>query len=174
MSDPRFDYAAKNASYAATFTPGDLPSLFELVDVEGIIVTCMDPRVDPYTQFGANILKNGVIQNGGGRTKDALRSIITVQQLGVRNVAVIHHTDCKLTHFSNEKLRAAVKKAHPGDEAATTKAVEEIDVMAFSGDIDDSVREDVEFLRSHPLILKETTVTGWTLDLETGKVHKVV
>ncbi|KAJ7581635.1 carbonic anhydrase [Mycena floridula] len=174
MSDLRFDYAAKNASYASTFKSGDIPNLFDLVDVEGLIVTCMDPRVDPYTQFGANILKNGIIRNGGGRTKDALRSIITAQQLGVRNFAVIHHTDCKLLQFTDEKIRTAVKNAHPDDEVVA-KAVDDIDFMVFnSGDIDESVKEDVEFLHSHPLILKETNVTGWTLDLETGKVHQVV
>ncbi|KAJ7593969.1 carbonic anhydrase [Mycena floridula] len=164
------DYVAKNASYAATFKPEDMPPL--VPGKTNLIVTCMDPRLDPYAQFGAKLGDTALIRNGGGSTKEALRSIVIAQQMGTRNIAVIHHTDCGMTHLTTQGIRSAVKKAHPGDEGAA-KAIDVIDFLEFT-DIDGSVKVDVEFLHNHPLILKETNVTGWTFDLETGKVHRVV
>ncbi|KAJ7581637.1 carbonic anhydrase [Mycena floridula] len=166
------DYVAKNAAYAAAFKPGDIPSFNNPAKPRGMIVTCMDPRIAPYTQFGAKLGDNAVIRNAGGSTREGLRSLILAQQLGNRNVAVIHHTDCGMTHLTTKGIRAAVKEAHPGD-AAAAKAIDEINFLEFT-DIDESVRDDVKFLRDHPLILKETNITGWTFDVKTGKVHRVV
>ena len=51
-----------------------------------------------------------------------------------------------------------------------------IDAIAFQefSDVDQSVREDVEYLRAHPLILEESVVSGWSYDVKTGKLTKVV
>ena len=51
-----------------------------------------------------------------------------------------------------------------------------IDAIAFQefSDVDQSVREDVEYLRAHPLILEGTVISGWTYKVESGEVVKVV
>jgi carbonic anhydrase len=36
-----------------------------------------------------------------------------------------------------------------------------------------SIRQDVEFLRSHPLVKETVKVTGWYQDLHDGLVHEV-
>lgn len=36
-----------------------------------------------------------------------------------------------------------------------------------------SVKDDVLFLREHPFVRKETTVTGLVYDIETGKVEQI-
>jgi carbonic anhydrase len=40
--------------------------------------------------------------SGGGRIRDAVRSLICSQRLfGTKEVMIIHHTDCGFTYFSN-------------------------------------------------------------------------
>ncbi|KZP32281.1 carbonic anhydrase [Athelia psychrophila] len=137
------------------------------------IVTCMDARIDPAASLGIPEGDAHIIRNAGGSAKDALRSIVISQRLlGTREVAVFHHTNCGMLTFSTDQLRGIVKDAAPGD-AAVAKQVDEIEFLEFS-DIHAAVKSDVEFLKASPLVLKETEITGWTYDVETGKIERVV
>ncbi|CAF3503551.1 unnamed protein product [Rotaria sp. Silwood1] len=40
--------------------------------------------------------------------------------------------------------------------------------------LEDSVREDVDFLKSSPLLLKDIPITGWIYDVKTGKLNQIV
>jgi carbonic anhydrase len=42
------------------------------------------------------------------------------------------------------------------------------------GKIEDSVQEDVNFLKSSPLLLKDIPITGWLYDVKTGKLNQIV
>lgn len=42
------------------------------------------------------------------------------------------------------------------------------------GDLEEAVKEDVEFLKSHEALVQPVTVSGWVYEVETGKVRKVV
>ena len=70
--------------------------------------------------------------------------------------------------FTSSQLRDTVKK--DDTSAEVTKAVDAIDFLEFS-DLEDSLKEDVKFLQEHPLVLKETKVSGWIHHVETGKVR---
>lgn len=70
--------------------------------------------------------------------------------------------------FSTSDLRDIVKQAHP-DDAAVAEQVNAIDFLEF-GSLEESVKSDVKFLQENPLVLKETTITGWIYEAETGKV----
>jgi carbonic anhydrase len=48
----------------------------------------------------------------------------------------------------------------------------DIDFLPFS-DLEQSVRDDVELIRSSPLIAKDSTVTGFVYDVTTGKIQQV-
>jgi hypothetical protein len=69
--------------------------------------------------------------------------------------------------FSTPQLRDKVKKESPDAEAG--KLVDSIDFLEFS-DVESGIKKDVEFLKEHPLVLKDTKVTGWVYHVETGKV----
>jgi carbonic anhydrase len=102
-------------------------------------------------------------------SKEALRSIVISQRLlGTREVAVFHHTDCGMLTFTTEQLKKIVKDAAPSD----SKVAEEVDKLDFLEfpELEQSVKDDVEFLSKNPLLLKETKITGWTYDVRTGKV----
>jgi carbonic anhydrase len=48
----------------------------------------------------------------------------------------------------------------------------DIDFLPFS-DVEQSVRDDMEIIRSSPLIPNDTRVTGVVYDVQTGKIHQV-
>ena len=152
-----------NTEYASSFAQGDLP----MPPARRLaIVTCMDARIIPSRQLG---LKEGdahVIRNAGGRARDALRSLVISQRLlGTNEIAVIHHTDCGMLTFSNPQLHAKVKQDLGADSSG-------IDFLPFS-DVEESVREDVAFLQSSPLIPRDIPVRGFVYDVRTGRLSEV-
>jgi carbonic anhydrase len=152
-----------NEAYAATFDRGNLP----LPPARGIaIVTCMDARILPSRVLGLQEGDAHVIRNAGGRARDALRSLIISQRLlGTREVAVIHHTDCGMLTFSNRDLREKVRTDLGQDTG-------EFDFLPFQN-LDDSVREDIEFLQATQLLDPDTLIKGFVYDVATGKLREV-
>lgn len=69
--------------------------------------------------------------------------------------------------FTTPQLRDIVKDSNPEDERL--KVVDHIDFLEFS-ELEQSVKEDVQYLKESPLVLPETVVTGWVYEVGTGKV----
>jgi carbonic anhydrase len=58
----------------------------------------MDARLDPARALGLEEGDAHVIRNAGGRTVDALRSVIISQQLlGTREIIIVHHVGHEFT-----------------------------------------------------------------------------
>jgi carbonic anhydrase len=152
-----------NAEYARTFDRGDLP----MPPARRLaIVTCMDARIVPSRQFGLEEGDAHVIRNAGGRARDALRSLVISQRLlGTNEIAVIHHTDCGMLTFTNRDLHAKVKQDLGADASS-------IDFLPFA-DLEESVREDVAFLLSSPLIPGDVLIRGFVYDVRTGRLEEV-
>jgi carbonic anhydrase len=152
-----------NESYASGFSKGDLampPAK------KTIVVTCMDARILPSRILGLEEGDAHVIRNAGGRVQDALRSIVISEQLlGTNEVLVIHHTDCGMLTFKNEDLYGVVKENLGADAS-------DIDFLPFP-DLEQSVRDDVEFLKSSPLVPDEVSIRGFVYDVHNGKVTEV-
>jgi carbonic anhydrase len=73
--------------------------------------------------------------------------------------------------FVSEDLRSIVKDAAKGN-AEVAARVDDIDFLEIKN-LEESVQEDVAWATSEPLLLPETTVTGWIYDVKTGKVSRV-
>jgi carbonic anhydrase len=130
------------------------------------IVTCMDARLLPARFLGLEEGEAHVIRNAGGRTPEALRSLVISQRLlGTSAVAVIQHTDCGMLTFKNEDLYAKVKE-DLGEDAS------HIDFLPFP-DLEQNVREDVAFLKSSPLIPEEIEIRGFIYDVHTRRLTPV-
>jgi carbonic anhydrase len=130
------------------------------------IVTCMDARLLPARFLGLEEGEAHVIRNAGGRTPEALRSLVISQRLlGTNAVAVIQHTDCGMLTFKNEDLYAKVKE-DLGEDAS------HIDFLPFP-DLEQNVREDVAFLKSSPLIPEEIEIRGFVYDVHTRRLTPV-
>src|SRR4051812_43076444 len=152
-----------NEEYAKNFDQGDLP----MPPARRLaVVTCMDARIAPSQQFGLKPGDAHVIRNAGGSAREALRSLVISQRLlGTNEIAVIHHTECGMLTFTNPDLHAKVKQDLGADSS-------NIDFLPFT-DLEESIREDVAFLLSSPLIPADVTIRGFLYDVRTGKLSEV-
>src|SRR3954462_10742937 len=137
-----------NEAYAAGFQKGHLAMAPKR---HVAVLTCMDARIDPARALGLEEGDAHVSRNAGGRAADALRSLVISQRLlGTQEVLVVHHTDCGMLTFDNPTLYGICREDLGADAS-------DIDFLPFS-DLEQSVREDVELIRSSPLIAKGTPV----------------
>lgn len=109
---------------------------------------------------------------------DALRSIIVCNNfLRAQEIAIYHHTHCGMgppsdgsngVQLTDEGARRQLKASAPGEVAAS---IDQLALLSYT-DIEESVREDVRFLRKQPL-LRDVTVSGWIHDLpvDVGDIH---
>ncbi len=153
-----------NERYAAGFTKGDLP----MPPARHVaVLVCMDARLHPEKFLGLEEGDAHVVRNAGGRASDdAIRSlVISYKLLGTREFLVIHHTDCGMLTFTNDQLREMLRNDLNADAS-------EIDFLPFS-DLDESVRQDVQTIRSSPLIPGDVSVSGFVFDVKTGRLREV-
>ncbi len=171
-----------NEEYAATFDKGALalPPARRFA-----ILTCMDARLDPAKYAGLSEGDAHVIRNAGGRASDdAIRSlVISHKLLGTREWFVIHHTDCGMELFGDEQM---------GDLLASSLETAELgadgfrDVGAGPGspegryvrwltiaDQRGSVVEDVQRIRTHPLVPPSIPIYGYVYDVRTGRLTEI-
>ena len=165
MHDDRshVDDLLRNAErHAAVFTAGELaaPPALRLS-----IVTCMDCRIDPFALLGLHLGEVHMIRNAGGIvTDDVLRSLTLSQSLlGTRETMVIQHTGCGL-HGDEEALR---------DRVADATGAEPPWPLGAFGDVEQSVRAQLELLRSSPHLMGGATARGFVYEVETGRLREV-
>ena len=183
MSQVLDEVLASNNAYAAEF--GAKSSLAMPPSRRFAILTCMDARLDPAKFAGLAEGDAHVIRNAGGRaTDDAIRSlVISYKLLGTREWFVIHHTNCGMELFTNDIMRGLLANSletasftdgawkdtgkGPGSPAAAG-----VDWLTIS-DQTQSVTEDVERIRNHPLVPQSIPVYGYLFDVATGKLNRV-
>jgi carbonic anhydrase len=149
------------------------------------ILTCMDARLDPAKHVGLSEGDAHVIRNAGGRASDdAIRSlVISYKLLGTREWFVIHHTDCGMEFFTNkvigDLLESSLETAKLGPNGFTDVGVgpgspagHDIDWLTIS-DGKQSVVDDVEKIRNHPLVPDDIAIYGFIYDVKTGRLNEV-
>jgi carbonic anhydrase len=131
------------------------------------VLTCIDARLHPELFLGLGIGDAHVVRNAGGRaTDDAIRSlVISSWLLGTREFVVIHHTGCGMMAFTDDVLQGMIKDA-------TGQDVSDMTFETFS-DLDTSVVEDVERLRSLAILPEGVTVSGYVYDVDSGRLREV-
>ncbi len=149
------------------------------------ILTCMDARLDPLRFCGLEVGDAHVIRNGGGRASDdAIRSlVISHKLLGTGLWLVIHHTDCGMETFTNDVMRSLLTKSL---ETAKFDGEKWVDSGSASGngegeyvewlpirDQEESIRSDVERIRTHPLVPDDIHVYGYLYNVKSGALIEV-
>lgn len=131
------------------------------------IITCMDSRLHVAQALGLALGDAHILRNAGGRvTDDMIRSlVISEQQLGTREIVVLHHTDCGAQTFTNPEFQDQLQKDLGVD-------VHDCDFLPFS-DVEESVREDMAILRKSPLIPDDIEISGAVYDVDTGRMTQV-
>ncbi|HEL1625819.1 TPA: carbonic anhydrase [Streptococcus suis] len=132
------------------------------------IVTCMDSRLHVAQALGLALGDAHILRNAGGRvTEDMIRSlVISQQQLGTREIVVLHHTDCGAQTFTNEDFAVQLKRDLGVDVTGQ-------DFLPFT-DIEESVREDIALLKQSPLIPDDVEIFGAVYDVDTGRMTEVI
>ena len=66
---------------------------------DGIVITCMDPRIDPLAILTMDLPRAVIIRTPGGRvTSEAMDGIAVARGLfGIEWIVVMHHGDCGLS-----------------------------------------------------------------------------
>ncbi|MFS9314183.1 carbonic anhydrase [Streptococcus infantis] len=131
------------------------------------IVTCMDSRLHVAPALGLALGDAHILRNAGGRvTEDMIRSlVISQQQMGTREIVVLHHTDCGAQTFNNEDFQEHLKHELGVDVSGK-------DFLPFQ-DVEESVREDMKLLRECPLIPDDVIISGAVYDVDTGRMIEV-
>lgn len=183
MSNVIQEVLAANQRYAADFS--DKAKLAMPPARHFAILTCMDARLDPAKFAGLAEGDAHVIRNAGGRASDdAIRSlVISYKLLGTREWFVIHHTNCGMEFFTNDVMRGLL--ANSLETAALTekgfqdvgkgpgsRAGEFIEWLTIR-DQEQSVRDDVERIREHPLVPKDIAIYGYVYDVKSGRLLEV-
>src|SRR5580700_8934951 len=149
------------------------------------VLTCMDARLDPAEFAGLAEGDAHVIRNAGGRASDdAIRSlVISYKLLGTQEFFVIHHTDCGMEFFSNYVMRGLLASSLETAELTPngfrdvgrgpgSSAGEYIEWLTIR-DQKQAVIDDVERIRTHPLIPKSIPIYGFVYDVHSGKLIEV-
>ncbi|MDZ7803933.1 carbonic anhydrase [Thiohalophilus sp.] len=183
MSQIHDEVLAANEQYAADF--GDKANLPMPPGRHFAILTCMDARLDPAKYAGLAEGDAHVIRNAGGRASDdAIRSlVISYKLLGTREWFVIHHTDCGMETFTDDIMRgllaSSLKTAsvdetgwHDSGNGPGSTEGNYIDWLTIP-DNEQSVVEDVQRIRHHPLVPDDIPIYGYIYDVKSGKLNEV-
>lgn len=159
------DLLAANRDFAIDFDLGG----FDGVAHAGLaIVTCMDSRIDPLKMVGLTPGDAKIFRNPGARvTEAALEALVLgVHLLKVDRIIVVPHTRCAVVSLSEGELRARVSESAGQD--ASWQAFHVIEDQA------QALAEDVQKVRSHPLIPDSVRIGGFLYDVDTGLLTQKV
>jgi carbonic anhydrase len=159
------DLLAANEEYAARFDLGG----FDGIAHAGVaIVTCMDSRIDPLRMVGLSPGDAKIFRNPGGRvTPQALEALVLgVHLLSVDRILVVPHTRCAMASASEQELRERVGESAGVDASWQSFHVVEDQVAALV--------DDVQRIKSHPLIPDTVLVGGFLYDVDTGRLDRKI
>lgn len=145
------------------------------------IVTCMDTRLVEFLEpaLGVSRGEAKIIKNAGntvtGTFETTIRSlVISVFELGVKEILVIGHHDCGIAHATSKGLIEKMLKRGIAEEAIyMVKNELERWIDDFHHPLQ-NIKQVVANIRTNPLIPNDVAVHGLIFDPKTGKVDIVV
>lgn len=160
------------------------------------IVTCMDHRLNDF--LGTVTKGTFVLRNAGARvTDDSIRSLIILYKLlGIEEIFLIQHTDCGMQKFTDKVIEKLLQESlvkatlvkncnmaldtlqkntdcqwENGRSCCGEDTVVDcngIDWLTINNGLFESVLEDVNKIRKHPLIPLNIPIYGFIFDVITG------
>jgi carbonic anhydrase len=129
------------------------------------VLACMDTRLDLFPMLGIQRGDAHIIRNAGGLpTDDAIRSLSASQRLlGTEEVVVVMHEGCGLNGASEDEFAASLR---------ADGVLPDWRLGAFD-DVEATLRDSLERLRSAPELPKREHVRGFVFDPETGALRDV-
>ena len=177
---PAYDEAATRKAFA------------KAVPLRTLVIHCYDPRAVEIPAAVAKALGNetypgDIVVDGsgnrvastatifpvvvaGGRAVDALRSVTVAQHLfGIRNIVVVHHSQCGATSFTADGIIDAYKHEHHADIAHLYERS-----SICIEDYEASLKRDTALLRASAGTPKHVDIFGFFYDIDTGELTEVV
>ena len=147
-----------------------------------LILTCMDTRLSVMLPDALGI-SNGdckVVKVAGGVIQDdygsVIRSILVgIYELGIKEIMVIHHTDCGACHMSGTHMvelmrNCGITPEQIAEADSHTPLTQWLDGFHHT---EESVRTTVRTIRHHPLVPTSVSVRGFIIDSKTGELKVV-
>ena len=156
--DPFADVLTANADYSRTFSDAATPGLA----ARGLaVVTCMDSRISPLEMLGLEKGDAKILRNAGARvTDDVLRTLVlAVHLLQVDRVMVVAHSDCRMTKVTDDQVHEEMRT-----RGIDTRSLE----FRTISDQVETLRCDVQRIRSSPYLPADLPVLGCVYDVSTG------
>ncbi|KAH9905617.1 carbonic anhydrase [Xylariomycetidae sp. FL2044] len=145
------------------------------------IFSCLDFRASAEQLLDLKGDEAFIVRNLGGRVTDmsSLSNLLFIEQItqgqALKDVAIIHHNDCGLTHLSKEDVRGALKSKVPH----LADQIDQISFEAYDGSSiekhKEAVQHDLKFITDSPLIREELkkNVKGYVYDIKSGQLLHV-
>jgi carbonic anhydrase len=147
------------------------------------VLACMDERlpVDEALGIRADTPVGGgdahLFRNAGGIvTDDAIRSaMLTINFFGTNEIVVLQHTGCGMLSANGNDLEKALKdKGIDVDSVPMDPSLPELTLkpgnfgkwIGMMDDVDATCIKTVDYLRNHPLIPDDITISGWVWETE--------
>lgn len=147
-----------------------------LPNLDLLVVTCLDPRVDPAQFLGLGLSDAIVIRNVGGRVTPAvINDIAFISQIAesvlpdgpLFEVAVIHHTQCGAAALADDDFRRRYAERIGAEDGPDLREHAIVDPTP-------TVATDVERLAASDAISPRIRVSGHVYDVTTGLVKTIV
>jgi len=158
------DLLSANEGYAARFRDAALQG----TAARGLaVVTCMDSRIEPLQMLGLSKGDAKIIRNAGARvTEDVLRTLVlAVHLLGVDRVMVVAHTDCRMAKVNEQQVHEAMAQAGLDTRSLDFRTID---------DQAETLRADVQKVRSFPYLPADLSVIGCLYEVITGRLQVAV
>ena len=158
------DLLAANERYAADFRLAGITA----PAAKGLaVVLCMDSRIEPLAMLGLVPGDAKIMRNAGARvTDDLLRSLVlAVNFLDVERIAIVAHTDCAMTHSTQQSIDETLAERFPGAPLDTNWMT--VDDQAAT------MESDIRRIRECPFLPPELEVAGFLYDVATGRLTRL-
>jgi len=158
------DLTAANARYVSEFKYSELTGVAQ----KGLaIVTCMDSRINPLSVVGMRSGDAKILRNAGARvTEDVLRTLVLATYLlGVNRILIMPHTECRMAENTEKEIHDQIEEKFGVD----TSSLE----FRTTNDQLEALANDVNLVRSYPLLNAGVSVGGAIYDVKTGSIRPI-
>ncbi|MFV2048176.1 carbonic anhydrase [Metabacillus litoralis] len=149
-----------------------------------VILSCMDTRLVELLPQAMNI-RNGdvkIVKSAGAIVAHPFGSImrsilVAVYELKADEICVVGHHDCGMSKLNSESFLSKAMERGVSSEKIETVKYSGIDLdqwLKGFEKVEDSVRDSVETIKNHPLLVENIPVHGLVIDPTTGKLDVIV
>ena len=152
------------------------------------VLACMDERLPVDEALGIKVDTPAgggdahCFRNAGGIvTDDAIRSaMLTCNFFGTKEIVIVQHTQCGMLSANAADLDRAFKdKGIDTDQITLDPTLPELKLdkgsfakwIGMMDDVDVACQRTIDTFKNHPLIPKDTIISGWIWEVETRRLR---